>query len=151
VLDPGYIEGAPEESHATTAFSLLLPYLDPYLIRTMKEAKKQITDPDRVQDLERFCAQEGQHYRQHKRFNDVIRSVGFPAATGVRGRARGGLPALQRYEVAALRPGLRRGLRGLLPRVLPTYLPWYTPAKIEFTEEMRALANRHSEMAIRLS
>ena len=42
-------------------------------------------------------------------------------------------------------------LRGLLPRVLPTYLPWYTPAKIEFTDEMRALASRYTEMATRVS
>jgi predicted metal-dependent hydrolase len=49
------------------------------------------------------------------------------------------------------RMGRRAALRGLLPRVLPTYLPWYTPAKIEFTEEMRALASRYTEMATRVS
>ena len=61
--------------------------------------------------------------------------------------------SLARYggiERRVERGGMRRraALRGLLPRVLPTYLPWYTPAKIEFTEEMRALASRYSEMAI---
>jgi len=58
--------------------SLLLPYLEPYLIRTMKEAKKQVTDEKLIDDLERFSAQEGQHYRQHMRFNDSIRLQGFP-------------------------------------------------------------------------
>ena len=91
-LDPVYIEGAPEESHATTAFSLLLPYLEPYLIRTMKEAKKQVTDPDLIRDLERFCAQEGQHYRQHKRFNDVMRGAGFPCLWFAAGHERRLLP-----------------------------------------------------------
>ena len=77
-IDPVYIEGKPEESYFTTAFSLLLPYLEPYLIRTMTEAKKRITDPELVKDLEHFSAQEGQHYRQHQRFNAVMRTKGFP-------------------------------------------------------------------------
>lgn len=77
-IDPVCIEGEPERSYLTIALSLLLPYLEPYLIRTMKAAKKHVRDPALLDDLERFSAQEGQHYRQHKRFNDVIRTRGFP-------------------------------------------------------------------------
>ena len=61
-----------------SGLSLLLPYLEPYLIRTMNEAKKRIDDPDLLKDLERFNAQEGQHYRQHRRFNEAVRMSGFP-------------------------------------------------------------------------
>jgi predicted metal-dependent hydrolase len=43
----------------------------------MKEAKRLIRDPDLVKDLERFNAQEGQHYRQHRRFNEAVRMAGF--------------------------------------------------------------------------
>jgi predicted metal-dependent hydrolase len=77
-IQPVCIEGEPERSYLMIALSLLLPYLEPYLIRTMMVAKKQISDPALLDDLERFSAQEGQHYRQHKRFNDVIRTKGFP-------------------------------------------------------------------------
>jgi len=76
-IEPVFIEGQPEESYSLVAFSLLLPYLEPYLIRTMNVAKKLVTDPELLKDIERFNAQEGQHYRQHRRFNDVIRTNGF--------------------------------------------------------------------------
>lgn len=76
-IDSVFIAGQPEESYGLIAFSLLLPYLEPYLIRTMNAAKKRVTDPELRKDIERFNAQEGQHYRQHRRFNDVIRTKGF--------------------------------------------------------------------------
>lgn len=77
-IDPVIIEGQPEESFRTLGLSLLLPYLEPYLIRTMNQAKKLIDAPGLLADLERFNAQEGQHYRQHRRFNEAVRMTGFP-------------------------------------------------------------------------
>ena len=77
-IDPVVVAGDPERSYLMIGLSLLLPYLEPYLIRTMKEAKKQISDPQLIDDVERFSAQEGQHYRQHMRLNDAIRLQGFP-------------------------------------------------------------------------
>jgi predicted metal-dependent hydrolase len=77
-VDPVVIEGRPEESFFLIAFSLLLPYLEPYLIRTMKEARSRVTDARLGEDLARFNAQEGQHFRQHARFNALIRQKGFP-------------------------------------------------------------------------
>ena len=77
-MDPVVIPGEPEQSYGIVGLSLLLPYLEPYLIRTMKEAKKVVTDPELRADLEKFSAQEGQHYQQHIRFNNVIREWGFP-------------------------------------------------------------------------
>jgi len=77
-IDPVILPGEPEWSYVTVAVSLLLPYLEPYLIRTMKEAKKYVSDPDLLADLAKFSAQEGQHYRQHILFNDTIRGFCFP-------------------------------------------------------------------------
>ncbi|MBW2725958.1 MAG: metal-dependent hydrolase [Deltaproteobacteria bacterium] len=76
-LDPVVVDGDPEQSYLMIGLSLLLPYLEPYLIRTMKVAKKQVSDPQLIDDLERFSAQEGQHYRQHIRFNESLRLEGF--------------------------------------------------------------------------
>lgn len=77
-VDPVFIEGDPEQSFRMIAASLLLPYLEPYLIRTMKAAKARVTDPQLLDDLKRFSAQEGQHYRAHMKFNEAIRLAGFP-------------------------------------------------------------------------
>ncbi len=76
-LDPVLIEGCPEESYTNVGLSLLLPYLEPYLIRSMQAAKPLVSDPELLRDLAAFNAQEGQHYRQHIRFNQHIRLQGF--------------------------------------------------------------------------
>ena len=63
--------------------SLTMPYLEPYLIRTMKVALREITDPVLAEDTRRFSQQEGHHYRNHALFNEQIRSQ-FDAATAER-------------------------------------------------------------------
>ena len=71
--DAVFIAGEPEESYVNVALSLLLPYLEPYLIRTMRAAKARVTDPALAKDLEAFVAQEGHHYRQHAEMNAALR------------------------------------------------------------------------------
>lgn len=66
--------------------SMTMPYLEPYLIRTMKVAIEQIRDPDLVEDTRRFCMQEGHHYRNHAMLNDQIRATfDEPTAEALRG------------------------------------------------------------------
>jgi predicted metal-dependent hydrolase len=76
-LDPIVVDGCPEESHRIVGVSLILPYLEPYLIRSMRAAREHVRTPQLLADLEAFCAQEGQHYRQHRRFNEAIRLAGI--------------------------------------------------------------------------
>jgi len=63
--------------------SMTMPYLEPYLIRTMKAALPAITDPALAEDARRFAQQEGHHYKNHAVFNDTLRAR-FDAATGAR-------------------------------------------------------------------
>jgi predicted metal-dependent hydrolase len=65
---------------------MTMPYLEPYLIRSMKVALKQISDPDLSEDVRRFSQQEGHHFRNHAALNDQIRTQ-FDAATADRLRA----------------------------------------------------------------
>lgn len=65
-------------SFRLVAGSLLLPHLEPYLIRSMKAARKHVRDPKILDGLDRFAAQEGHHYRMHMKFNASIRRSGFP-------------------------------------------------------------------------
>jgi predicted metal-dependent hydrolase len=66
--------------------SMTMPYLEPYLIRTMRSALPQISDPELAEDTRRFSQQEGHHYRNHSLFNDRIRKS-FDPATAERLRA----------------------------------------------------------------
>ena len=61
------------------ALSMTLPYLEPYLIRTMKVALKRISDPELIEDVRRFSQQEGHHYRNHAALNDTLRAHFDPA------------------------------------------------------------------------
>ncbi|MEE8508650.1 MAG: metal-dependent hydrolase [Myxococcota bacterium] len=53
--------------------SMTMPYLEPYLMRTMKAAQKEIRDTALAQDARKFSQQEGHHYRNHALLNDQIR------------------------------------------------------------------------------
>lgn len=65
--------------------SLTMPYLEPYLIRTLRDAVKSISDPVLAEDLKRFNAQESHHYRNHALFNDALREQVSPeCATEIR-------------------------------------------------------------------
>lgn len=77
-LDPIFVPGQKAVSALLVASSLALPHLEPYLIRTMSAARPHIHDPSLLEDLQRFSAQEGHHYRAHKAFNERVRLGGFP-------------------------------------------------------------------------
>ena len=77
-IDPVFIENNHEMSFSFISASLLLPYLEPYLIRSMRAARDQVKDPAVLEGLKKFSAQEGQHYRMHAKFNKAIKLGGFP-------------------------------------------------------------------------
>ena len=52
--------------------SMTLPHLEPYLIRTMRIAMKNIADEELRRDMKHFSAQEGYHYRNHAHINEII-------------------------------------------------------------------------------
>lgn len=64
----------PSRSCELVALSFTLPYLEPYLIRTMRAAAKEVDDETLRADMKAFSGQEAQHYQQHARINDVVRA-----------------------------------------------------------------------------
>ena len=68
------IPSLPRVSLFIAAFSMTMPYLEPYLIRLMLKSKDEVSDPDLLEDIKRFCQQEGNHFRNHARINDIIRN-----------------------------------------------------------------------------
>lgn len=75
----------PSRSCELVALSFTLPYLEPYLIRTMRIAAKQDLDAGLAAEMKAFSGQEAQHYKNHARVNDVVRSQLSPTgATNMR-------------------------------------------------------------------
>jgi predicted metal-dependent hydrolase len=66
------------------AFSLTMPALEPYLIRTMRAVASKVTDPQLADDMKAFIGQEAQHFQNHRRVNEmVLRQLGEPAAAQI--------------------------------------------------------------------
>ncbi len=67
----------PEFSHIVNAGSLGMPYLEPYVIATMRQAKTQISDPGLLAEIDLYIGQESTHFRQHQQFNRRLAELGY--------------------------------------------------------------------------
>lgn len=68
-----------ERSMGNLGLSFTLPHLEPYLIRTMRVGVKEASDPVIAQDMRNFSAQEGYHFRNHAKINEILLSKMTPA------------------------------------------------------------------------
>src|SRR5262245_22967720 len=73
--DPLWTPVHPMFGHTMNASSSMLPYLEPYLIKVMKQARERIAPERRelLDDLGVFIQQEANHYTTHERYNAVLR------------------------------------------------------------------------------
>lgn len=85
-MDLVFIENDPRLSYYFLGAWMMLPHLEPFLIRTVQSAMERVKDADLREEMKRFCAQEGQHFRQHAKANEIIKRR-HPAG-----------PALQKLE-----------------------------------------------------
>lgn len=67
----------PEFSHIVNAGSLAMPYLEPYLIDTMRQARAKTDDPALIAEIDLYIGQEAAHFRQHQRFNKRLADLGY--------------------------------------------------------------------------
>jgi uncharacterized protein len=74
-------DGDLSEACSRVAFSLILPHLEPYLIRTYRALAPHITGERLTADVEAFCGQEAQHHRGHAAINRKIRARLGPETT----------------------------------------------------------------------
>ena len=67
----------PEWSQVVNACSLLMPYLEPYLIDAIRTATTRIHDPALLEEAKAYMGQEAHHWKQHRRFNDLLVARGY--------------------------------------------------------------------------
>jgi len=82
-LDPVWAPGNTVRSHLFNGFSLTMPYLEPYLIKSTKEAAKRIREPRLLEDIRGFNGQEARHYQCHRRMNELIKKNGYPELAAI--------------------------------------------------------------------
>ena len=76
-IRPVWNQAKPEWSHMVNGASLAMPYLEPFLIKTVREALPLIDDEDLKQDVSGFIQQEAQHYTNHRRYNEQLKANGY--------------------------------------------------------------------------
>ncbi|MDN5939919.1 MAG: metal-dependent hydrolase [Salinisphaera sp.] len=73
-MEPLWIPGDPEFAAMVNGASLVMPYLEPFLVRTMREAVEQVQDPALRETGRAFNAQEQHHFQAHRRFNELLKN-----------------------------------------------------------------------------
>jgi len=76
-LAPHWNARRPEWSQVVNASSLLMPYLEPFLIEAIREAIPRIGDDALREEAKAYLGQEAHHYKQHRRFNDLLLAHGY--------------------------------------------------------------------------
>ncbi len=76
VIDPVWHPEQHEWSHMLNGASLTMPYLEPFLNRTLREAADHIDDEDLLADIKGFIGQEAQHFQTHRRYNEGLKAAG---------------------------------------------------------------------------
>ena len=77
-MNPRWHPARPEWSHMVNGASLVMPYLEPFLIKTVSEAFKNISNPALKKDVQGFIGQEGQHFQCHRRYNEILKQGHYP-------------------------------------------------------------------------
>lgn len=73
-----WFEDEPMLTHGLNAFSLILPFTERFIIRTLKQVQPAIKDLSLSDELEKFIIEEQTHSLQHTRFNHSLRQYGYP-------------------------------------------------------------------------
>jgi predicted metal-dependent hydrolase len=76
-INPQWNKQKPEWSHMVNGASLAMPFLEPYLIRTMRKALPKIDSEKLEREVKLYIGQEAQHYQQHRKFNDILIGHGY--------------------------------------------------------------------------
>jgi predicted metal-dependent hydrolase len=72
-----HFAGNPYTSHFWNALSILAPRTEGFLIRAMKQARPEVTNPELREQVDSFLRQEGLHSRHHNRLNARLASLGY--------------------------------------------------------------------------
>lgn len=72
-IDPAWHPARREWSHMANGASLTMPYLEPFLIKTVREALKNASNKQLKDDVHGFIAQEGNHFQNHRRYNEILK------------------------------------------------------------------------------
>lgn len=98
--DPVWHPEQHEWSHMLNGASMTMPYLEPFLNKTMREALAHIDDESLKEDVNGFVRQEAQHYQNHRRYNETIKANGYSELAEVEDTFTADYEKLQKRSLA---------------------------------------------------
>lgn len=78
VLPRHYVGGDLVMSHVVTVLSAMFPEGEDFFVRSVRNYRDQITDPELKRQVAGFIGQEAMHGREHRAFNDRLGTLGYP-------------------------------------------------------------------------
>lgn len=87
-LNPTWKPDDPEFCAMVNGASMTMPYLEPFLIKTVREAIQLVDDEWVREEGKAFNTQEQFHYRAHRRFNELIKAKGYPELAAIEDREK---------------------------------------------------------------
>ena len=85
-LDPKWVPSNIVRSHFFNGVSLTMPYLEPFLVKTMRQAAGHLSEPELLEDIRAFNGQEASHYKCHRQLNTLLKTNGYPEFEAVEAR-----------------------------------------------------------------
>jgi len=65
-------------SYTLLGVGLYVAWLEPFIVKSMRNVIPDISDPILKENVERFSRQEAQHYQNHQRFNETLLNQHYP-------------------------------------------------------------------------
>jgi uncharacterized protein len=73
-----YVSGDLVMSHVVTVLSSVFPEGEDFFVRTVRNYRDRITDPELKAQVAGFIGQEAMHGREHRTFNERLARLGYP-------------------------------------------------------------------------
>jgi predicted metal-dependent hydrolase len=78
ILPRHYVNDDLVMSHVVSVLSALFPEGEDFFVRTVRNYRDQITDPELKAQVGGFIGQEAIHGREHRTFNERLQQLGYP-------------------------------------------------------------------------
>lgn len=65
-------------SHVVAALSAMFPEGEDFFVRSVRNCRDRVADPELRRQVSGFIGQEAMHGREHRRFNEALGAIGYP-------------------------------------------------------------------------
>jgi len=138
-----FVADDPVRSHIAAMLSSVFPEGEDFFVRSVRNYRDRITDPELKEQVKGFIGQEALHGREHRAFNEQLQELGYPTRFVDR-RVKHGLAILAKVAPKRTQLGVTAALEHYTATLAEVLLR-QEDARNEFTTpEIRTLFSWHA-------